>query len=66
MTTNKIILITVSAVGITLITISQILARKAYLTSNKKLAKKARLFEIIGTTLATFALGMTVRVLFFT
>lgn len=66
MTVHNIVLIIVSIVAVTLTTASNILARKAYSVQNKKLAKKARLFETIGISLATFALGMAVRALLFT
>lgn len=53
-------------VAIVSITVSIILSRKAYSNKNKKLGKTAKVFETIGTSFATFALGKAVRVVFFT
>ena len=63
---HNIILIAASIIAATLITVSNILARKAYFGQNEKLAKTAKLFGNIGMNLAFFALGMLIRVLFLT
>ena len=66
MTVYKSIFAALLIVAVVFITVSIILSRKAYSVQNKKLEKTARLFEAIGTSCATFALGMAVRVVFFT
>lgn len=65
MSVTKIILLTISAIAVIFIIVSKILARKAYAVQNKKLAKKARLFETIGSSFALFAIGAITRILFF-